>query len=1188
MHATKRSERLRRRNKRRRRDRTQDSTSSSDENAQVNEDGMVGDDNKDTDHAALAKRVSNSLRRNFTRGLSGAFAEHILKMVDDRHLALESTGGAESTDAEVPLGPSRFIAKRGSSGGCSSRLNAWLASAEDIFGDYADIIISMELCTEKEGGGVLESLYRNDAQRAIEAVVRRQDLFTSASAVARGLASFDLRAELLGTDRNMASLDRTLAAAAGTPRADAALPLDELFLFKAETGEALYPRVASLLKNLQPWAAASVFEGAVHYVKSSATFYDTWGDLPGREFRNLLVSSNVKILEDALKQKEIVSSEPGVSLAPRGQAAVAAPGGVGITDAEARAALMAVKTIRDWKPPSRAPEAEIDTAREVVLMPSSAGQANMPVKHMTLLQLVTYVNALFSLERRNVFTSGFFGAACLIIANRLSTKYSSGPACGSEQPDAVCPSMIAAHLAKRQLLAKGRPAAAGHGSAPPGGDGSSSPSSSSDGSSDASASVSEDEGSCRRGQERNRRERRPSRSSELGAFGRLVLNSGGFFYDSSEFGKKVRHLVAAKDVLGLSAYAAEIIDSGSKTATRSLVASLMDAVLRKTEQYDDLRESCACRASQLGAAAQGAAPNVTPGEIKRMLLDSYADHVKLSASFLGARNPDLVARHEVHVLDHRLLPSSGAANVASAVVSFFSKGSCGPSTDACENDAVKPELFKFVDNLFKEVGSRLHAAFNEDNQARLEACTPKKFEKFLGLFSPATSSSDLRDRIRTVLTTSADSPLEVALSKGVAAADRDPASRYTQKADDASSHPILGMAGLKLANLKVRVSASQEYRDVLKNARYLSSRKGCALSMVLFPAPPKDGDGARDDRDTGAVSRLARGLFAVADDCTALVRSEEFDKKGSQRGTYTLLFDSDTMDRAVAHAAEVMESAAYEALSSEEDMRHGRVLGPRKIFEEAAALLGARAPMRDPGCSRPSTLEKNTVAEIGGSYLKKYNKNRAPRAGQIEADRALVKCVADGASDIVRAQINNAAGMAVVTAALIGLLRADAAEAQCRQTGVDHEREDDDMARVREKITQLFGFIRNVSHLCGVVALSAAASMTRLSNRHFRETVRRAKESMGFVPAADSRASESAQGPDDAYHPSESNHCSASAGVGDADIDRGWFASAISKIADVTPTDRSGTPRGQRRMDVGLGHNRYSASLMDKLNSMAI
>ncbi|KAK7083451.1 hypothetical protein SK128_000855 [Halocaridina rubra] len=76
----------------------------------------------------------------------------------------------------------------------------------------------------------------------------------------------------------------------------------------------------------------------------------------------------------------------------------------------------------------------------------------------------------------------------------------------------------------------------------------------------------------------------------MDVFSKLILETGGFFLDSSEFGTKLRNLVQNQDYSGLARYAITIIDSKSIPMTQMLVANLIELIIRQREQIDELKK----------------------------------------------------------------------------------------------------------------------------------------------------------------------------------------------------------------------------------------------------------------------------------------------------------------------------------------------------------------------------------------------------------------------------------------------------------------------------------------------------------------------------------------------------------------------------------------------------------------------
>ena len=1095
------------------------------------------------------KRVSETLKENVAKTMASAFADHLKTMTNRKYIETRRPGRNssavvdESSDGDtgeeeeessrksttndivdrIIDGKSTYIGggvskrKHGEKQpvrpqrSCPAEVAKWLSSAQDAFTQFANFILTMAVSSE--GKRTLESLYREDIRTAVEAVMCRQKLFDNASPAAKGLARFDMHVNLLPSDMS-AVLDSSMAAETDTD------PLNALSMFKDETKELLCHRVTDLLKHLSPNVAASVFNDAVKYVRASFSFYMLWGDLPGTEFKALLADVNIRIMERALsvdsdRASNVFGDKEMSSLTSSSLASL------NLSEEDSRTMINALQKIRDWKPISKDYPSRIDKARDVVLIPETGKISKIPVTPTDLLHLVSYINALLSLEQRSVFTNGFFNAACVLISQCLAAKSHPTSSTGSF----MRPSRLAAKVARDNLLSlhviknsvdgsseikntKGKQkrkedteetiAVEGY--------------SSSELSSNSSTSDSDHKGEKRR-KRAKKKQKGAGKKKKHGDEGQAVLReliyrTGGFFYDTSEFGNKVRHLINSKDYRGLVNYASTLVESGSNMAMQRLVASLLDIVLRKTEQYEDLKRMCSCPSKtetvkqHQGNRGVGA---TSASDIAKMMIDPQADRNEMARYFLSTADPAIVSKHEAFVLTERLLPSDKNMELGT-LIKFFFKGEKATqemeldegmtdneqSVYVCHAVSNPPNLLKLANELFGEMSKKVLSVLNmasESSPHSNEAKNKLDVDAFLQLFSPIGSTLKLTDRIKLAINIASDGDV--------------PEILFSPVKDFADTT----ISGLKLTKLINSVIGSLEVRNIHQNSLDLSDPNDTALSIMLFPPSSADGnDGHDKDEEISVLSKLAKGLFSIAEGCTAVVRSREFDEVGSTDtgGTYALILSTHTMDKAVHYAASALEEATAQALYADDDMRPSRVLEGTPFVEGALSyILNGRENVTEPVCTKPSSFAKFAMSEITGRYLgqlkskQQSSSNKDPTVAREEAasDRALVEVVMNRPTGIVKAQIANAMGLATLTSAAVKVLEADAHEAEARllsnQATPQH-----DSPGTRATVTNKTSIMKNLAHLCLTVAVAAAANMTKLSNQHFFDMVKEANMSV--------------------------------------------------------------------------------------------
>ena len=1073
------------------------------------------------DREAKSVRIADALKKNFARTMSTVFAEHLIEMIDKKYT---KTGKKKRS--------------------CPEKLDSWLLSADEVFMEFAEFIVTMK--ASPDGRKTILSLYKDDTRKTVEAVLTRQRLFDNASEVARGLARFDIHYNLVPSDK-LSVLDSSIAN-------ESTGSLNTLVKFKEETRELFCYRVKELLNNLSPAVATSVFNDVVKYVQESFPYYSRRGELPGVEFKNLLAEVNIKILEETKASKNFLDSP----LMGRLWGDIKAEKDV---DEHIRTTINALQKIREAKPISKDFPSN---ARDVILIRETGGVSKIPVTPIALLQLVTYINALFSLERRNVFTNGFFNAACVLIAQSISSGgVTLSMASSSTDADSMerfpKPSTLASNIAKNSILGlqviknandgsvELKKAASSEAKRPCADrDDSMSAEEHSSGSKSGSESYSSRSSGNERSSEPPPKKKKKKKKvsvkkkqlskrrgsvdddddvylkgdedagmKDLDVFTKIMVKTGGIFYDQSEFGAELRRLVTSKDYAGLTRYASTVIDTRSKAATYRLVSSLIDLTMRQRERIDDLENSSCGSIRDGGKTGSGDGRqqdenvvDMSPLQVSKMLINTYTEQARLTAYFFIKVDPDLVAKHEAFVLTEKLLPSNNNSWVLNVVSSFFRKPSSAEHLTGADLDYVgekgggecvvedyHPDLLRFTRELFKEVSKNIVAVIRSAAEASSAAggssSSRTTLEMFQNQFSPAGERINLKGRIKAavVLEPKEHRP-RVVFSPDVAG-----------EGDNS-------VTGLKLAKLLQFISGSTEAADIRQNAEELTAAEGsgkAAMSIMLFPPPSKI---PTVSEDIHLVSSLARGLMSIAEGCVAVVRSREFDGIGLDQklSSYTLLMDTRTMDDVVTFAANVLENSTAEALSVDKDMRPSQVLEGAFFVEGALSYIVDRrenipdSVARATACHKmPTALTKYTMMNVTERYLKKLNRNKTLDQNQVASDRALVDQVTNRSTDIVHSQIANAMGVAIVGAAAIKLIEAEAREVEIKTTNNQSTTMEENQG-TRANIENRIGMIKNTIHLCVAVAVSVASNITKLSNKHFFDVIKEANAAASKAP----------------------------------------------------------------------------------------
>ena len=1002
---------------------------------------------------SVGKSVYATLEENLARSMGKVFADHMIAManrnyqlaIEKKELSSLEEEEEDSEDEEETYSTGRKRSTKDSFVGserrrkkcCPKKITLWLSSAEDALDAFANFLINLKF--SPDGKQTLRSLYREDVRKTVEAVMYRQELFSEASPIAKGLARFDTHIDLLPSDR-ISVLDSSIMVETDPVRRGD--PLNTLSAFKDETKELLCPRVTESLKHLSPDSAASVFSDIVKYVKDSFSFYKRYGDLPGTEFRILLADVNIKVIERMLSASKNI-------LKPVNSSTLDV---LNMSTNDIRTMRNVLQKIREWKPVSKDHPSRIDKARDVVLIPETGNVDKIPMTPTNLLQLVSYINALLSLERRNVFTNGFFNATCVLISQCLLSSNSPS----------IRPSKLASKIARDNLLRLHVVKNLNDGGSlhiekeePVSGE----------------SSFSEDDE-----EEEVKQNKKKTKISKLGATNEedalsdLIYKTGGFYHDTSEFGKKVRGLIYSRDYCGFANYASKLIESGSKLAVQRLVSSLIDIITSKMEQCEELEKSCSC--SSIYKKKNGAT-SLSKKEIVKMLSDPTADKISMARYFLNEAEPSMVSKHEAYVLSERLLPSDDNNNISTVTLSFFRKKEKNITR---EHEAANPEynnfpnLFKFVKELMGEVSTNVLSVMNklapESNKNSLNVNT----DTFLDFFSPLGSKLDVGRRIKSAVIVKDEGKEIQTLFSPV--------------------KELNTTTGLKLEILINTVRDSPQMKDIRQNAADLHNPNNAVLSVILFPPSSKE-DNCNNNDEMAVLSKLAMGLFSIAEGCVAVVHSRCFDEEGAE-SSYSLVLDVNTMDKAVSFAASTLEKATAAALYNDKDMR------PSRVLEGLSFVEGSLSYMLDRKYPKPTTMAKYTMSNVASRYLKRLKQhekrmlasdcnNKTTEPPLAASDKALVDEVTNRATSIVKAQMSNAMGVAIIMSAAIKILDADNEEAKARLTN-------NNQATPQKHFNTRAHFIKNLAHLSITTAVAAASNMTKLYNQHFFDLIKEAND----------------------------------------------------------------------------------------------
>ena len=794
--------------------------------------------NKSRTAVTIGTNVSDALKANLAKAMGTAFANFLIATTDKiatEEISEESEDGDEKTPRKCPP---------------METMRRWLSSAEAAFKEFANFIMALKI--NADGQKTLESLYREDIKKTVGSIMHIQNLFDNASPIAKGLARFNVHSTLLPSDKNL-ELDKLIMVDISVEKN----AFNTLIIFKDEIKALFCLRVKELLKHLSSDSATLIFNDIVNFVRKSFSFYKSWGDLPGTEFRILLADINIKIMERALaesKSKKFLEHLSSCSIL----------GALNLSEEDIRTMINALQKIREWKPLSKDHPTRVDKARDIVLLQETGNIDRIPVTPTDLLELTFFINALWSLEQRNVFTNGFFNAVCVLISQSLSNQTTNNSV------SLLRPSKLAAKMVQNSLL---------------------------------NLRVIKNDGTLqieRKGEENEDQEEEEEEPMSVDASSsedepedddeevlKLIYKTGGFFYDTSEFGKKIRSLISSKDHVGLAKYAFNVLDSKSKIAIERLVATLTDIIILKTEECEELKNTCSCY-PQKKNDVESTVPRV---ELKA-LVDPHADKNVIASYFLNVVEPTLVSKHEAYVLTEHLLPLHNDINAL--IQSFF-------------NNSEMSNLFKFSKHILDEMSRIFVSHTNEGTRKEMS------LDSFLQTFSPLGSQINLLVKIKMLMLTDKKDKNSLKIL-------------FSQEKENNNT-----VTGLKLTSLIDTVKNSAHLENIRKNAADLHNNK-TALALILFPPPEED--------EITILSKLAAGLFSIIEESIAVV---DFDESND---SYALVLDTDTMREVVKFTASTLQDATAKALYADENMRSSKIF--EQAFSVKRSLSYLKVPDSKP------------------------------------------------------------------------------------------------------------------------------------------------------------------------------------------------------------------------------------------------
>nr|BDU62192.1 wsv271-like protein [Chionoecetes opilio bacilliform virus] len=1079
------------------------------------------------------KSVGNALKENIGNFIATSIADHIMNMTGDRYRIsrnnnfhyknddFDSDEEILSTKHENRInkdirsgrrvageiyGPfskkRKGVMQHVNTEGCPAKLTLWLKSVKSVLMEFSNTLAKMLL----DGRKSMATMYERDVLNAVDQVMLRQKLFDNPSPLARGLARFSMHASLNQTERP-AILDSAISTEFSFEQRGH--QTNESLLYRSSVHALFYPYYVSILHKLPHFMAASVFNDVIKYVKASQKVYQDTYELPGLPFRDLLVDINMKIIEDQAKSAnneslDYIDSNYGTAQLRS------------VKSDTHKTMIAALNKMKNIKPISSDLHTRLDKPRDLLMLQPSGVLTVLPVPISSMLKLVDSLNALLFLETRGVVTNGFFKSVCVVVTQQFVT--------GSKKNEPLIrPSAIAAEAARDSLLrlsilsnkkdGKGD-GIVGHRNVRYDADGRKNISG--DGRYDAygkkitstydangkritsgryrhikydteeamstgeySSEGEDSEEDLDKKYDRRIEQKKIvpkdgfSNQDDLSRLSDVLHTSGGIFLDKSDFGNKIREYINSNDGSGLMHFAADLLHTDHKVAIYRLVSSLVEALLLTNEKCRDLNQ-------EFGKKVEtGLDPVIDGKNIVNMLTDPDADRDRITNLFLTTEEPEASLKHEAFVLSSSLIPSNDVNDIEKVVLSFFKSKIKKTSIEPDQDDGctrIYPDLLSFSKVILNQTSESIANMLSRIMQNTKDIDSFLTGTKLEQLTSPSGPSLKLAQRIDSILMFAVDERIRMVVSPFL-----------LEHATD----------GITLARFVSSVNESAAVKQLYLNARQLDA--DTALTIMMFP-PEQQGTPCNGcSKDVILLSRLAKGFFAIAEGAVAVVGNPDQEKNNTKK-TYSLVIDSVTLDRAVDLAAHILDSSTARVFRSDENMQPSRLLDGFRSLEGSLDQYVDRKDGKISEDCVTTTLTKWAVRGLSETYLKQINKNSkaftnhaVKDSAVIASDNALVSQISKRAVNLVKGQLSYAMGLAVLISASIKIIEADVRYTEARSMNGQTTSSADFMGSAKH-IRSKKGIIRNTSHLAIVVAVGAAAGMTKLSNEHFFEMVQQANQ----------------------------------------------------------------------------------------------
>ena len=1009
---------------------------------------------------------------------------------------------------------------------CPKYIRKWMEAGNEVFKEYANFMLQLQ--TDKKGTDTILQHYKYDISKAVRDVVMRQELFDSKSGIGKGLSRYDLLMNSPSYSKlqiddsavltHFLSSDMKETHPTYTPSA----VNTSITLFKEEAKRVFCPVVMGIMQCIKydSVSQAGVFAAVVKFVTDNYDFYSKQRDLPGEEFRNLLVDVNIKILSDQLLSVNATTADANQAR-------------------KNRDLLNGLKKIQEHSKFNKDSRNRLELASDITLLPENGSIKDIPMKPYDLLKLCYFMNAINSLEKRGVFTNGFF-RFCIIMMlecfrGEIGHTLTLNETCYNGGTTASL-SGIASDVVRGNMLRSRYEEVVNQraGDTPPGlkrrrGSETSSP----DGSEDSEEDDSLYPEILTSGPDK-------TEARVKSALADLFLRDGGdIFTDSGELSRSIAEYVKKNDFSQLLTYAYDIIDTNNKNLLRRMAAAFVD-IITKQKDYIDVKS----RGRVSSEKEKSTLSTLTPQQVMSFLWNG-TDYVKLAAFFITGRPKSMVDTLQLSVLQEDLLQDSTPhALITNIIKTFFvtiKKNSQSetdhPIPQEIQQGANYPvhgytNLYSYTKRIYDIVSENVIETASSVTQRNGQR-TNLDCTKFKSLFSPIESTyySAVRRVCGAISVNTGASYIFLSSNQDV--------SSGTGAAGNVQPD---AMHSLDMTHTLSSIFTTPQYLKLMQAEKdLLQDGKNQVLSLLLMPTQTTNLSQTKSDREEfpeiQIMTSIAKGLFNVANVCIELVKTQ-FNRSGDRHDStcYIMLINTKVLDKVLNFISSVLQEMISIQHGSYLNMSHDSILSNVTHIEGVLASIlpnvnHIQCQHRTYTSSLPPTVShsatpgnktleslldlnrcdtlkqtregcpvrvdppfsaKATLLKITENYMAALQQNQEASTQENE-DKYLAtslreetnKAMRDKVSnrglsvDLVRSQMGNTVGLAAVGVACIKMMERDV------ETG--------DLSRAASiQLQKQTEMAKNTLILSLTVSVGAAMGLSKLSNNHFYDVVKHA------------------------------------------------------------------------------------------------